>query len=134
MKKGLCLWMMVLAVAFGPPVWVYAQATGYKFGQNWLFEQVGTDTRFMVRQPSDFGTDNFQWLLQNYDPPYGIRDVSKRVMNWGIDSNVVPKTPMLLGVRLDSLRLIFLGRIFTPTQRLLNVIRSPTVRKLRSLL
>ena len=102
--------MMVLAVAFGPPILVYAQATGYKFGQGWQFEQVGTDKRFMVRQPSVFGTDNFLWLLQNYDPPYGTRNVSKGAMSWGIDSNVVPKTPILLGTRLDSLTTDFLGQ------------------------
>lgn len=110
MKKGLRLWMVVLAVAFGPPVFVSAQHTGYKFGQNWRFEQVGTDRRFMVRQPYDFGTDNFQWLLLNYDPPYDTRSVSKGAMVWGVDSNVVPKTPILLGVRLDSLTTDFIGQ------------------------
>jgi two-component system LytT family sensor kinase len=110
MKKRLCLWMMVLAVAFGPPVLVYAQYTGYKFGQGWRFEQVGTDRRFMVRQPYDFGTDNFQGLLLNYEPPYGTRIVSKGAKFWGVDSNVVPKTPILLGIRLDSLTTDYIGQ------------------------
>src|SRR5258708_5814907 len=103
MKKRLCLWMLLLAVAFGPPALIYAQETGYKFGQGWRFEQVGTDRRVMVRQPYDFRTDNFEGLLLIYDPPYGTRSVPKGAPFWGVDSNVVPKTPILLGMRLDSL-------------------------------
>ena len=100
--------MTLLAVAFGPPALVYAQPTGYKFGQGWQFEQVGTDTRFMVRQPSVYETENLQWLLQNYYPPYGNRD--KGAVLWGLDSNLIPKTPILLGMRLDSLTTDYIGQ------------------------
>jgi two-component system LytT family sensor kinase len=108
MKKRLCLSMILLAVALGPPALVYAQPTGYKFGQGWQFEQIGTDTRFMVRQPSVFETTNLQWLLQNYYPPYGTR--TREAMFSGLDSSLVPKTPILLGMRLDSLTTDYLGQ------------------------
>ena len=101
MKKRLCLWAILLAVSFGSPVLVYAQ-TGYKFGQGWQFEAIATDTRFMVRQPNSYKSNNFEWLLQNFAPPYGTRGIDKSMI-WDINSNVVPKTPILLGIRLDSL-------------------------------
>ena len=100
--------MLLPAILFGSPALVYAQPTGYKFGQGWQFEQVGTDTRFMVRQPSVFETVSLDWLLQNYYPPYGTR--SKETVFPGLDSNLVPKTPILLGIRLDSLTTDYVGQ------------------------
>lgn len=110
MKKRLCLWVMpLLAVAFGSPALVYAQQTGYKPRQGWLFEQVGTDSRFMVRQPTAFKTEDLQMILQNYDPPYGTGGAGKGAV-WGPYANVVPKTPILLGTRLDSLTTDYYGQ------------------------
>lgn len=106
MKKRLYLGMISLTIVLGSPAWVYAQATGYKFGQGWQFEQVGTDRRFMVRQTGLFETSNFEWLLFNYAPPYGTREPGAM----GLDSDLVPKTPMLLGVRLDSLTTDYMGQ------------------------
>ena len=98
--------MISLTIVLGSPAWVYAQATGYKFGLGWQFEQVGTDKRFMVRQKGLFETGSFAWLLLNYAPPYGTR----RPEAMGLDSNLVPKSPILLGVRLDSLTTDYLGK------------------------
>ena len=109
MKKRLCLSILLLMAVFGPPVLGYAQPTGYKFGKNWQFEAVATDTRFMVRQPVSYGSENFKWLLDNFDPPFGTRGINGANI-WDIESNVVPKTPILIGVRLDSLTTDFLGQ------------------------
>jgi len=102
--------MLLLSAAFGPPAPVHAQHTGYKFGKGWQFEQIGIDRRFMTRQPAIFETENLGWLLLNYEPPYGTRGVSKEDRVWGIDSNLVPTTPILLGIRLDSLTTDYFGQ------------------------
>jgi len=109
MKKRLCLWLL-LAVAFSPPTFVYAQYTGYKFGQGWQFQQTGTDTRFMVRQPFTYQSEDLQGVLKIYDPPLGTRGLNNGEEIWGLDSNIVPKSPILLGVRLDSLTTDYLGQ------------------------
>lgn len=65
----------------------------YTFGKNIFFEFVTTDNRMMVRQPSSFSasdTDVNQVLEFMKDNKYDVMH------------DKVPKTPILLGIKLDS--------------------------------
>lgn len=102
MKKTTIAFLALLFCIQGVPPRLYAQHQGYIFGPHIQFEYVGTDTRFMVRQPAtyDASSGDVDQVLDYFNPA---------VRKYGIDKDIVPKTPMMLGVKLNPDLMDYLG-------------------------
>jgi two-component system, LytTR family, sensor kinase len=96
MKKTIIAFLGLIFCIYGIPSVLYAQHQGYVFGHHILFESISTDTRFMVRQPGLFAAndDNVSQVFEYFDPQSSLS-------KYGISKDVIPKSPMLLGVRLN---------------------------------
>lgn len=96
MKKTIIAFLGLIFCIYGIPSVLYAQHQGYVFGHHILFESFSTDTRFMVRQSELFSAndDNVSQVFDYFDPKSSLSE-------FGISKDVIPKTPMLLGVRLN---------------------------------
>jgi len=96
MKKTTIAFLGLIFCIYGIPSVLNAQLQGYVFGHHILFESISTDTRFMVRQPGLFSADDgsVSQVFEYFDPKSSLS-------SYGISKDVIPKTPMLLGVRLN---------------------------------
>lgn len=95
MKKTIIAFLGLIFCIHGIPSLLYAQHQGYVFGHYILFESISTDSRFMVRQPAMYaaGDDNVGQALDYFYPKSGF--------SYSSSKDIIPKTPMLLGVKLN---------------------------------
>jgi len=96
MKKTIIAFLGLIFCIYGIPSLLYAQHQGYVFGHYIVFESIGTDTRFMVRQPSMFAASD-----GDVGSVFDFFDSKSSLSKYGRSKDVIPKTPMLLGVRLN---------------------------------
>lgn len=84
--------LFILLAAWCLSLQAFSQNRAYTFGRTIQFQLESTDTRMMVRQSSTFAANDW-----NVD---GIREflAAKGIREW---QNKVPRSPILLGVKLD---------------------------------